>query len=95
MFDLEFPDLSQKIVLLYLVNRSDDHNVVLQSPTFEVQGGRVFLVGDFAEGTTANDWAAGVRTAISWENVEQYLLFDSIDDYFARISMGWNDRTVQ
>jgi hypothetical protein len=92
---MTFPDFSGKIVLIYLVNRTDDYNVVLQQARLENHAGKIFIVGEFAEGTTSGDWAAGVETAVSWDNVEQYLLFDSIEDYFARMSLGWNDRTVQ
>jgi hypothetical protein len=95
MFQMTFPDFSGKIVLIYLANRSDDYNVVMQHATLENQAGKIFIVGEFAEGTTASDWAAGIRTAVSWENVEQYLVFDSIEDYYSRMSIGWNDRTVQ
>jgi hypothetical protein len=95
MYDIRFPDFSDKIVLVYLANRSDDHSIVIEHPTFEIQGGRVFIVGQFAEGTTSNDWASGVQTAVSWDAVEQYLVFDTIEEYFSRISQGWDDRTVQ
>ena len=92
---MNYPDIKDKIVLLYLFNRPDDHNVVLQDASLELQAGRMFIVGVFANGTTANDWAAGVRTAVAWDSVEQYLLFDTIEDYFERISIGWENKTVQ
>ena len=78
-----------------LVNRTDDYNVVLQDANLENQAGKLFIVGEFAAGTTSGDWAPGVPTAVSWDNVEQYLVFDTIEDYFTRMSLGWNDRTMQ
>ncbi len=95
MFQMAFPDFTGKIVLIYLVNRSDDYNVVLQNASLENHAGKIFIIGEFAEGTTASDWAADIRTAVSWENVEQYLVFDSLEEYYSRMSIGWNDRTVQ
>ena len=92
---MHYPDFKNKIILLYLFNRPDDHNVVLQDASLENQAGRMFIVGEFAEGTTANDWAAGVRTAVAWDSVEQYLVFDTIENYFERISIGWENKTVQ
>jgi hypothetical protein len=89
------PDFTNKILLIYLCDRPDEHNVLIKNAAFVDQGGRVFLVGEFAEDTTANDWAAGVQTAIAWDRVEQYLVFDSIEDYFARVSAGWENKTVQ
>lgn len=92
--DAAFPDFSGKVILLYLINRSPDDAVVLHSTRFEVQGTRVFLVGEYAEGTTASDWAAGVSTAVSWDSVEQYLIFDSIEDYFSRASLAYNKESM-
>jgi len=95
MFQMAFPDFTGKIVLIYLSNRSDEYNVVLQHAALENQAGKIFIVGEFAEGTTASDWAAGIRTAVSWDNVEQYLVFESLEEYYNRMSVGWDDRTVQ
>jgi hypothetical protein len=89
-----FPDFSDKVVLLYLTNRSPDDAVVLCGTRFETQGGRFFIVGEYAEGTTANDWAAGIATAVSWDSVEQYLIFDSIEDYFNRASLAYNKESM-
>ena len=85
MMDMRFPDLGDKVVLIYLTNQCDENNVVLEQARFEMQGDKLFIVGVFAEGTTANDWATGVHTAVAWGNVEQYLVFDSLEDYFVRL----------
>lgn len=95
MMDGRFPDLSHKIVLLYLANQCDEHNVVLAQPRFEQQGDKLFILGIFAEGTTANDWATGIHTAVAWDKVEQYLVFDSLEDYFDRISLANENQTLQ
>jgi len=95
MNSMPFPDLQDKIVLIYLANQCDEHNVVLENPRFEQQGDKLFIVGEFAEGTTANDWAAGIHTAVAWSNVEQYLVFNSLDEYFNRVSMAHENQTLQ
>lgn len=86
---MPFPDFSDKIVLIYLMGRSPDDGVLLERAVFEVQGGRVFLIGDFAEGASANDWVAGVRTALAWDSVQQYFTFTSMEDYMARASRAF------
>ncbi len=88
---MAFPDFADKIVLIYLMGRSPDDGVLLQRAVFEVQGGRPFLIGDFAEGASANDWVAGVRTALAWDNVQQYFIFDSMEDYMARASRAFTN----
>jgi hypothetical protein len=86
MARMKYPNLAGKILQVYQRNRPLDDGVVLQHGAFEIQGDRVFLTGEFAEGVSADDWAAGVRTAIAWDAVEQYLVFDSYDDYMSRAS---------
>ena len=58
---MQFPDFSNKIVLVYLMGRPPDDGVLLEQAVFEIQGGRSFIIGYFAEGASANDWVAGVR----------------------------------
>jgi hypothetical protein len=92
---ISFPDLRDKVVLVYIRNRPLDDYVVLERAHFEIQGGRGFVVGRIAEGTTTNDWAAGVPTALSWESVEQYLIFDTLEDYFARETQSYDPQSIQ
>jgi hypothetical protein len=88
---MQLPDFSQKLVLIYLMGRSPDDGVLLENARFEIQGGRPFLVGDFAEGGSANDWVAGVHTALAWDSVQQYFVFDSMEDYMARASRAYSN----
>lgn len=91
----KFPDFLNKLVSLYLTNATEERGVVLDNPTFELQGGRLFLIGNIAEGTTENDWAAGIPSAVAWDRVEQYLIFDSLEDYLFRTSLAWDKQAVQ
>ena len=87
---MQFPDFSSKIILVYLMGRPPDDGVLLQHASFEIQGGRAFVVGEFAEGASANDWVAGVSTALAWDTVQQYFVFDSMEDYMARASQAYH-----
>jgi len=88
---LQFPG---KTLLLFVINRSPDDAIVLQNARMDAIGDRQFVVGEFAEGTTANDWAVGVVTAVAWDCVEQYMVFDSLEDYFARASRAYNEQQM-
>ena len=90
MQELYFPDFGTKVLLIYLVDRSPDESIVLQNASFEIQGGRPFIIGEFAEGASANDWVAGVMTALAWDTVQQYFVFDSMEDYMARASQAYH-----
>ena len=87
---MQFPDFSNKIILDYLMGRPPDDGVLLQHAAFEIQGGRPFIIGEFAEGASANDWVAGVITALAWDTVQQYFVFDSMEDYMARASQAYH-----
>lgn len=52
---MQFPDFSNKIVLVYLMGRPPDDGVLLEHAVFEIQGGRPFIIGDFAEGASSTD----------------------------------------
>ena len=86
---MQFPDFTNKIILVYLMGRPPDDGVLLAHAVFEIQGGRPFIIGEFAEGASANDWVAGVCTAIAWDTVQQYFVFDSMEDYMARASQAY------
>ena len=86
-----FPDFADKIVLIYLMRRSPDDGGLLERAVFEDQGGRAVLVGDFAEGASANDWVAGGRTALAWDSAQQYVIFDSMADDMARASRAFTN----
>ena len=89
--ELFFPDFSGKIVLLYLENRASEDSVVLENAAFQIQGDKIFLVGRIAEGTTPNDWASGVDTAVSCDSIEQYLVFDSLQEYMDRVARSYTE----
>ena len=93
--NMQLPDFSGKVVILYLSNSTDERGIVLQDPVFQIQGDRLFLLGRIAEGTSPNDWVAGVYSGVAWECVDQYLVFDSLEDYLARASLAWAENPVQ
>jgi len=89
--ELYFPDLSGKTVLIYLGNRTSEESVVLEDVSFQIQGDKIVMVGRIAEGTTPNDWASGITTAVSWDGIEQYLVFDSLQEYLDRVARSFTD----
>ena len=75
----DLPDFTGKVLNLNLADDEADRDLV--SPTFEMQGGRLFLVGEVPAGATTSEWSTGARGAVSWESVTSYLVFDSIAHY--------------
>ena len=80
-----FPDFSNKLVSVSLAG--DDDSRALEHPSWAMQGGRLFLVGTVPCGGSTRDWCAGVVTAVAWDQVTDYLVFDSADHYRERLKV--------
>lgn len=89
------PDLAGKVVVLYLANRNFEHVVVMENPDFTMQGGRLFLSGEIPDGVSPNDWAAGIVSSVAWDRVEEYLVFNSLEDYLSRATVAMDDSMLQ
>ena len=74
-----FPDFAGKIVSVSIV--SDDHTYTIDSPHFVLQGGRWFLIGTVPHGASNGDWSEGAISAVAWDQVATYLVFDSAKLY--------------
>jgi hypothetical protein len=85
----ECPKIKGKTVAACVRNRPANAPVVLGECGFEVREGRLFLVGtSLAAQRSTEAWTDGVRRAVAWDAIDEYLLFDSPDDYYARRSVG-------
>lgn len=70
------PDFGGKTVTLYADGwASEQILAVLASPQYQVQAGRLFLVGDTV--TTEDSWAHGATAAVAWESVGSYIATDA------------------
>lgn len=84
--DLVYPDFTGKCVSFSLENEVSCSDLL--DPVFEIQGGRIFVVGTIARESSASDWAAHCRAAIAWDRVTDYIIFDSEESFIeaSRIS---------
>lgn len=94
-FSTRLPNLSGKVVVLYLANRNYEHVVVMEDPIYELQGERLFLCGSIPEGVSPNDWATGIRSSVAWDHVEEYLVFESLEDYLSRAALAAEEGYLQ
>ncbi len=77
------PDFEDKILSVLCVGESTGQ--LISNPRFELQVGRVFLVGVVPEDDSRGNWMAGLQMSIAWDRVQDYVVFDSIDDYLDRL----------
>jgi len=73
------PNFKNKLVSLSI--ESDGGCLPLITPHWEKQGGRLFLVGTVPNGGSTRDWCKSKVSAIAWDSVTDYLVFDSVADY--------------
>jgi hypothetical protein len=78
------PDFKGKVVSVGLA--SDHYSYAMNSPHWEIQGGKLFLIGSVPHYGSVRNWSEGVVRAIAWDEVTDYLVFESIDDYIKRQS---------
>ncbi|MFN3168136.1 MAG: hypothetical protein ACE37H_13830 [Phycisphaeraceae bacterium] len=75
------PDFSGKVVMFAIGGGTAVATYAIDNPRFEMQAGRLFVTGTQVYGSTADDWAGPVSTAVAWDAVEGYIVFDSAEQY--------------
>ncbi len=73
------PDFNDKFLSLSVIG--DDHTLTMDTPHFELQGDRWFIIGFVPHSATNGDWSEGALRAVAWDQVNEYLVFDSADHY--------------
>jgi hypothetical protein len=58
-----------------------EHSHDLHDPFFELQAGRLFLVGTIPQGSSASGWDSNQIGAVAWESVRSYVLFESLETF--------------
>jgi hypothetical protein len=83
----EYPDFSNKVVILYLANspRALADGIALESPSFKTIGEIVYLVGHHPTGSEGNNWLSNLEGGVIWSSVVHYLVIDSTEEYLQRI----------
>ena len=79
MKNTKYPDFTGKFLALSVIG--DDHTLTMDSPRFELQGDRWFIIGSVPQGVSNGDWSQGALRAVAWDQVKHYLVFDSADHY--------------
>ena len=54
---------------------------MLQDVRFEMQGGKLFVVGRVSEAYDDSVWAIGFPIGVEWESVYYYLVYESAEQY--------------
>lgn len=87
MADNNLPDFTGKLVVLYVTSppAGMDAGVILEYPEFRRFGERLFVVGRVPE-KIDSAWASRPQSAVAWNSIVHYLIFDSREDCERRVA---------
>lgn len=92
--DDNLPDFRGKVIAVYYMSKSLPDVGALEEPTFERQGGRLFLVGRVPRGVGEGDWNAGLMTYIAWDCIAEYTVFLSVEEFHRRMGKSSLPRPI-
>jgi hypothetical protein len=80
------PDLTGKTLVINTKGRPLQFALILGGCSFETQAGRLFLSGtNIPHAPNTYNWTDGVRRLVAWDEVAEYMVFDSVEDYHSRL----------
>ncbi len=80
------PDLRGKTLVVRTASRPLACPLILGGCSFETHGSRLFLSGtNVPHAPNSYTWTDGIRQLVAWEAVEEYMVFDSVEDYHSRL----------
>jgi hypothetical protein len=77
------PEFSGKVLSVLCVG--EDTGQLIFNPSFQEQGGRLFMVGTVPKEASRDNWMECLPCAIAWDTVQDYVIFASMDDYLTRL----------
>ena len=85
------PDFTGKILNFTTLEGDAGYDMV--EPHFEIQGGRLFVMGKTPRGASTTDWGEGCLAALAWDQVLDYTVFDSPERYELAMQKSRQDET--
>jgi len=85
----ELPDFMGKILLLYTLNPAQamQNGTALEYAEFKTFSNRLFIVGSVPV-IGSHEWDSNLQSAVAWDAVQSYLVFESKQDYIVRLQKG-------
>jgi hypothetical protein len=80
------PDFAGKTLVVQTRNRPLSNPIILNECELQTQAGKLFLTGvRQACAPELSSWTDGVRCYVAWDDVEEYLVFQSVQDFHSRL----------
>lgn len=79
----DLPDYAGCVLSLHV--RGAEGSTRLTGPSWQLIGGRLYLVGKLADSLERVDALAGCENAVAWDQVDDFLIFRSPEEYERRL----------
>ena len=81
------PNFTDRVVTFYVADapRGIEAGIAMEHVEFKRLGGRLFAIGRVPE-MSASQWVSHLQSAIAWDSVVHYLVFDSHEDFRTRMA---------
>ena len=81
------PNFNHKVVTFYVADapRGIETGIAMENVEFKRLGGRLFAIGRVAA-MAGSEWVSHLQSAIAWDSVVHYLVFDSPEDFSTRMA---------
>ena len=81
------PNFTDKVVTFYVADapRGIEAGIAMEHVEFERLGDRLFAIGRVPE-MAGSEWVSHLQSAIAWDSVVHYLVFESRDDFRTRMA---------
>ena len=87
MAEETLPDFNGKVVTFYVADSPPgvEAGIAMEFVEFRSLGGRLFAIGRIPE-MVESEWVSRLQSAVAWDSVVHYLVFDSPEDFRKRIA---------
>ena len=81
------PNFTDKVVTFYVADapRGIEAGIAMEHVEFKRLGGRLFVNGRVPE-MLGSEWVSQLESAIAWDSVVHYLIFESHEDFRTRMA---------
>jgi hypothetical protein len=84
----QLPDFTGKVLVVRLTHRDAGVTNVVAKARLENQAGRLFLVGEIVDDPSQKTQFAGRTNAIAWDQVAEYIVLNSVEEYHHHLKSG-------
>ena len=91
MSNSTYPDFSGKAILFDTIGKLSDEAFLVENVKFEIQAGKLFITGNMANAGGSDNYSRGLPVGIAWDQIQSYIVFDSVQQFIQRKDEYYED----